>query len=256
MPSLLERSLRLVGNHAHANSRGHATHLVVVSMALLLVGCASAGSSVSAPRFAPGQWVSLFDEENATLANWKVVDLDESYGKARVEDGAIVIETGHPASGIRWTGPVLREDYEIELEGMRVEGRDFFCGLTFPVGDEPCTLILGGWGGSVVGLSNVDDYHAAENETTLGMDFKDERWYRVRLRVTRPRIQVWIDDDLVIDLEREDRHFSIWIDQEPCAPLGIGTWETKAALRNIRMRRVKSTTKADAPNATSSQAIR
>ena len=249
---LLERSLLLVEDHAHANSRGHATHLLVVSMTLLLVGCASAGPSVSAPRFAPGQWVSLFDAEDATLAKWKVVDLDESYGKARVEDGAIVIETGHPASGIRWTGPLLREDYEIELEGMRVEGRDFFCGLTFPGGDEPCTLILGGWGGGVVGLSNVDEYHAAENETTLGMDFEDERWYRVRLRVTRPRIQAWIDDDLVIDLEREGRHFSIWIDQEPCAPLGIGTWETKAALRNIRMRRVKSATQADAPAATTS----
>ena len=37
-------------------------------------------------------------------------------------------------------------DYELRLEAKRVEGGDFFCGLTFPVGKEYCTLILGGWG--------------------------------------------------------------------------------------------------------------
>ena len=59
------------------------------------------------------------------------------------------------------TADFPREDYEVSLEARRLEGTDFFCGLTFPVGKEPCTLIIGGWGGTTVGLSNVDDYSAA-----------------------------------------------------------------------------------------------
>ena len=63
---------------------------------------------------------------------------------------------------------------------MRLDGSDFFCSTTFPVGKDPCTLVVGGWGGMVVGLSNVDHEDASENGTTKTMTFKNKRWYRVR----------------------------------------------------------------------------
>ncbi|MBN2588491.1 MAG: hypothetical protein JXA96_01410 [Sedimentisphaerales bacterium] len=58
--------------------------------------------------------------------------------------------------GIYWTGPLVTMSYEITLEAMRVEGSDFFCGLTFPVDENPCTLIPGGWGGTLCGLSCIN----------------------------------------------------------------------------------------------------
>ena len=60
-------------------------------------------------------------------------------------------------------------DYEVTLEAMRVDGNDFFCGMTFPAGKDPCTLIVGGWGGTVVGLSSINGMDASENETTINM---------------------------------------------------------------------------------------
>ncbi len=187
-----------------------------------------------------GGWVLLVGESADALGKWKVVgDADfSSHGAVGVENGVITLGTGSPATGITWTGDFPRMDYEITLEAMRVEGHDFFCGLTFPVGESPCTLIVGGWGGMVVGLSNIDDMHAAENETTQGISFDNKKWYPIRLHVTADRIQVWIEGDRIINLETTGRRFDIWPEQEPVKPLGVSTWYTKAALRNIRFRRV------------------
>jgi hypothetical protein len=193
------------------------------------------------PVFPGGEWVSLFDGK--TLAGWcPFVDEDypDLYGKVRVEDGAMVLEAGSPMTGVRWARHFPREEYELTLEGQRVEGGDFFCGLTFPVGDSPLTLILGGWGGTTVGLSNIDSYSAVENETTTSRTFENGRWYRIRLRVTGEKIRVWIDDDKVIDVAREGREFTIWPQQEPGRPLGITTYYTHGALRNIRVRRIEA----------------
>ncbi len=196
---------------------------------------AAAEERVAVP---PGPDGALFD--GATLAGWRILR-DKGYtspGRVHVQDGTIRLETGRMQTGIAWNGDFPRDDYEVSLEAMRVAGYDFFCGMTFPVGDEPCTLIIGGWGGSVVGLSNVDHMHAAENVTTTGRSFETGRWYRIRLRVTPQRISAWIDNDLVIDLLRADHRFSVWWEQESAVPLGIGTWDTAAALRNIRLTRL------------------
>jgi alpha-L-rhamnosidase len=183
-------------------------------------------------------WAPLFDGK--TLKGWRIVDeVDfESHGEVKVADGAIVLGKGSPMTGIAWTGEVPKEDYEVELEASRLEGSDFFCGLTFRISDSPCTLIVGGWGGSVVGLSNVDGASAVENMTTKWITFDEKRWYRIRLRVTKMKVEAWIDDDQVIDLERGSHRFGVWPQQEYVRPFGFDTWITKGALRAIRMRRV------------------
>ena len=40
------------------------------------------------------------------------------------------------------------------FEAQRVQGNDFFATTTFRVGKDPLTFVVGGWGGTVVGLSN------------------------------------------------------------------------------------------------------
>lgn len=178
---------------------------------------------------------SLFDGK--TLKNWRVIKINdfELHGKVYVKDKAIVVEKGKPASGIAFTGKVPRMNYEVSLDAKRIDGNDFFCGLTFPVEKTYCTLILGGWGGGTTGLSNVDDAAAVENETSSYTEFKQNRWYAIRLRVTEKKIEAWVDKEQIIDLDTSDRKFSIWWEQEPARPLGIATWYTTAALRNIRL---------------------
>jgi hypothetical protein len=154
-----------------------------------------------------------------------------------VKDGTIVLESGQ-MTGITWTNDLPRMNYELSLEAMRVEGSDFFCGLTFPVAKDPCSLIVGGWGGGVVGLSSLDGQDAANNETTKFMNFKSGQWYVIRLRVTPGKIQAWIDADKVIDCATEDRSVSIRLEMEDSKPLGIATWATSAAVKNLRLRKL------------------
>lgn len=178
---------------------------------------------------------SLFDGK--TLKNWRVIKKNdfELHGKVHVKDGAIVVAKGKPASGIAYTGKTPRMNYEFALDAKRVEGSDFFCGLTFPVNKNYCTLIIGGWGGGSTGLSNVDGSSAIDNETTGYTEFKQNQWYKIRLRVTEKRIEAWIDKEQIVDLDASDRKFSIWWEQEPACPLGVATWNTSAAFRNFRL---------------------
>ena len=151
------------------------------------------------------------------------------------------------ATGIRWTGDSPKTGYEISLEARRVAGSDFFCGVTFPVEDAALTLVCGGWSGMVVGLSSIDGEPAVENETCTAQEFEMGRWYRIRLRVTKPLVEVWIDDEKIIELPTADRKFSLYWEMEPMQPLGICSWVTTGGLRKIRFRRVDEKPPAGAP---------
>jgi len=198
---------------------------------------AESGEPAEADPFA---WKDLFDGK--TFKGWKAPHFGAE-GEVYVKDGAAVMETGSSMTGITYTGKVPRDNYEISLEGKRLAGSDFFCTTTFPVGKDPCTLVVGGWGGTVVGLSSVDFYDASDNSTSSFREFKDNQWYRFRIRVTPQKIQCWIDDDQVVDQERKGHKFSIRDEVELCKPLGISTWETTGAVRNIRIRQLKPATK-------------
>ena len=185
---------------------------------------------------------SLFDGKS--LKGWRIVTPFDflNHGKVSVDQGTLLLDAGQPATGIAWMGELPRIDYELQLDAQRVAGDDFFCGLTFPVGPDYCTLILGGWGGGVTGLSNVNGNSAVENETTAFSEFENGRWYHIRLRVTSDKIQAWVDKDQIVDLETKDKKLSIWWEQEPVRPLGIANWYTKTALRNLSLQRVVTAT--------------
>jgi hypothetical protein len=141
-----------------------------------------------------------------------------------------------------WTeDPPARDNYEIELEARYLYGHDFFLGLTIPVEDRYCTLIVGGWGGTVVGISDIDGHSADNNETTLSMSFTKERWYRFKIRVIDERIQCWIDEALVIDIDTKDRKLNLRPGQiVGSVPLGISSYDTMAEYRNIVWRNLEA----------------
>lgn len=205
-----------------------------VFFALAILGISSAAETPPAARPEVQQ---LFDGK--TLAGWKSTEFGGE-GEVSVVDGAIVLEMGNNMTGITWTdaAKLPTSDYEIALEAKRIDGDDFFCGLTFPVKDKALSLILGGWGGATVGLSSIDDADASSNETTSYVDFDRNRWYKVRLRVTGDKVQAWLDDKSIVDVKIAGRKLSIRSEVEPSRPLGISTWLTKAAVRKIEVRKL------------------
>jgi hypothetical protein len=60
----------------------------------------------------------------------------------------------------------------------------------------------------------------------------------VRIRVTNATIEIWLDDRQIIKQERKGNKISIRVDMEPSLPLGIASYRTKAALRDLRLRKL------------------
>lgn len=203
--------------------------------AILLLG--SAGRAEEGDQAAKP--TRLFDGKS--LAGWKVLDeLDfKGHGRVEAKDGRIALEKGDPFTGLQWKGKFPRTDYEVSLEAMRVAGDDFFCGLVFPVGKADLSLVVGGWGGTTVGLSNIDGEPAVENETSQSRDFEKGRWYTIRLRVTAEKVQVWIDNERLIDFRHADRRLTIRWEQEAMRPFGVCTWRTSGAIRNVTLHELR-----------------
>jgi hypothetical protein len=181
-------------------------------------------------------WQRLLDGKS--LTGWKETAFG-GRGEVECRSNMVVLNTGDPFTGISLTNPFPEMDYEIALDAMRVSGSDFFCGLTFPVSNSFCSLIVGGWGGSLLGLSSIDGMDASENETTKFMNFERGKWYRIRVRVTTDRIEGWLDQDKVIDVVTKDRRISLRAGEiEMSVPLGICSWQTTGAIREVRFRKV------------------
>jgi Domain of Unknown Function (DUF1080) len=195
------------------------------------------------PKKDTAGWKDLFDGKS--LDGWKACDFYGA-GKVEVDGGKIVLTKGKVMTGVTYTkGDFPKMDYEISLEGKKVEGNDFFCTTTFPVGDSFCSFVVGGWSGKVVGLSSIDSMDASSNETRTNKEFKDDQWYKVRIRISAKRIEAWIDADKMVDLDTTDRRISIRLECNACRPFGVATYETTGTIRNVRVRALTEADKKD-----------
>ncbi|OAI46949.1 hypothetical protein AYO44_01870 [Planctomycetaceae bacterium SCGC AG-212-F19] len=180
------------------------------------------------------KWKAVFDGKS--LTGWKSANFGGE-GEVTVKDGTILMEKGNDMTGVTYSrADFPKMDYEVTLEGKKLKGGDFFCTTTFPVGEAHCSLVVGGWGGSVVGLSSINSLDASENETTKNLTFKEDQWYKVRIRVTKDRIEAWIDKDQVVDAVTKGKKISIRAECELSKPFGVATWRTTGAVRDIKVR--------------------
>lgn len=182
--------------------------------------------------------ISLFNSRD--LTDWRVTEFGGE-GAVKVQNGTLILGMGDGATGVTWAGDMIfpTQNYEVSLKASRLDGNDFFCGLTFPVNDRHLTLVVGGWGGSLVGLSCLDGYDASENETTCLKTFERNRWYAVHVRVQNNVVEVWIDDEPLIKIDVRERELSLRPEVLLSRPFGITSWYTKAAIKDITLTRLE-----------------
>jgi hypothetical protein len=181
-----------------------------------------------------GDWQALFDGKS--LQGWREAQF-KGHGAVRVENGDIILGAGSPMTGVTFTGAFPKANYEIRFEAQRLKGNDFFASLTFPVGESFCTWVAGGWGGDVVGLSSIDGWDAADNETRTYFKFESGRWYRLKLQVSGGKIMAWIDDSLVINVDITGRQVGLRFgEMKLSAPLGFASYLTSGGVRKVEYR--------------------
>jgi hypothetical protein len=213
--------------------------LLLSGLIIFLLSCGGGGKKNVRENAKPSG-ESVFPDDPSLLFNGK--DLEGwditsfvAHGPVYVSDSSIVLSMGEGCTGITWTRDFPVMNYKVTLDAMRIEGTDFFCGMTFPVKDEFCSLIVGGWAGATVGLSSIDGHDASENETTRIMKLDNNKWYNICLSVEDNSIMVWIDNQLVIDFRKNGKKLSIRSEVDESKPFGIASWYTSARLRNIRV---------------------
>ncbi len=180
----------------------------------------------------------LFDGKN--LDNWEKTDYAGGGAVWLDGKGGVVLEFGIALTGMHWVGEKLPKiNYELIWEAKKEMGSDFFASVTFPFQENHATLILGGWGGALVGISSIDGFDASENETSTAHFFKANQWYNCRLRVTRKHCKFWVDKEQLIDFEVQGREISMRSGEiEMSTPLGFSSYDTTGVIRNVVLRKV------------------
>ena len=215
-------------------------YIIAVLLAFLLACASDKQSEKVTPEAVPEQRIPagaqpLFDGQS--LDGWSVTNFGTE-GPVRVASGKIIINMGDGCSGITYAKDFPKVNYEVALEARKTAGNDFFCGLTFPVNDAFCSLVIGGWGGPVVGLSTIDHLDASENETRTLMNFEAGKWYAINLKVDDSTIVATIDDQEVVHFNYIHRDIDIRPEVSLSKPFGISTWMTTAEIRNFWWRKL------------------
>jgi hypothetical protein len=176
------------------------------------------------------QWKKLLPDSG--LDGWESTNFGGE-GEVEIKEGTLMLMPGGPLTGITKLGKDFpTENYEMQWSAQRIDGSDFFVGITFPVGKEHCSLIVGGWGGGLVGISSIDGNDASENETASFKNFKNGQWYKFKVRVDTKNITVWMDDEQILEVPRGERKFSVRAEVMRSRPLGYCSYQTKVAVKD------------------------
>ncbi len=208
--------------------------MAALAAGLALASCAAPAGAPEAP-VSEVPWEVLFDGED--LSSWKAGVFGEFAEFERVEDG-VVIPQGVPLAGLTYQGAPPAPPFEAEFDVTKEYGADFFLAVTFPVRGEHLTLVLGGWGGVVCGLSCLDGEDASGNDTRTLRNFPDGTRYRVSLSVTDDRVQVGLDGEPLIDADLTGRELELRPEVDPSVPFGVATFATQTVLHGVKVRQV------------------
>lgn len=155
-------------------------------------------------------------------------------GCASIEANRIVLEPGVPLAGVTWTGESPEVPFVLEVEFTKRYGNDFPCALTFPVAGSHLSLVLGGWGGTVCGLSSLDGLDASRNESRFVRSFPPGVRTHVRVEVRADVVLAALDGVEVVRVELAGRTLGLRAELLPSRPLGIAAFATAVELHSVR----------------------
>jgi hypothetical protein len=185
--------------------------------------------------------VALFNGKD--LSGWKPADI---WGNGKVEalsNGVVSCGIGKPLTGLAYTNTFPTMSYEIKMEALRKEGSDFFVAMTIPVESNACTVVIGGWGGNLCGISSINFMDASENQYSEGVVLKNDVWYTLRVRVTPGLLEVFLNDTLYTAKVPFESSSAFTLragsDIDKTKPFGLATYETKALWRNLTVNKLK-----------------
>lgn len=217
-----------------ARYTGRMKHALALTFLLFFViGCGSTPAAKKAPpvELLPGN-----------IDQWQTINFGGE-GDVYFKEGVLNLDYGNPLTGANYKGDLdallgeSKENYVITLQARRVEGVDMFLGVTFPVGnDGHVSLVLGGWAGAITGLSNLDGLNASENKTTQYHNMPEGQWFKVKIKVTPEKIQCWLDDKQLVDVNRKDHkvydtHAAVVLTK----PLGLFSYDTWGQVKDIKV---------------------
>jgi hypothetical protein len=186
----------------------------------------------------PGKAISLFDGKS--LDGWRIAEggCFVDHAGVRVDQGQIILGQGAKGTGIAIDRDFPTSNYEVTWEALRLRGGGDFFSFVFPVGDAPCAFVIGQ--GNCLGLEAVDGRGPNNDPTMRKMTFQNGRWYKLRLRVTDEKVEVWIDQDKLTDQPLAGHKITMVDAFNSLKPFGFLSWGAEAALRNIVLQRLES----------------
>lgn len=207
---------------------------------LIFVGMAGlAPSQGDDPDATKSAVIRLFD--GRSLDGWRPIR-GTKVGKVEVNAGAINLPAGGPMTGVTTTRADLpTTNYRLTYEAQRTEGNDFFAAATFPVGSSFVTLVNGGWGGSVTGLSLINGESAAENTTNRFVKYQNNVWYRFEVQVTEQAIRCLVDDVEVVAYAHEGTQLKTRLETRVNEPLGFASYRSAGMIRRVEIKRLGPT---------------
>lgn len=200
------------------------------------------------PRFPDFHAFTLFLCLAASCQSpWRALPLDDDHwesvsfggeGEVEFDEQGVLMRFGSPLTGVRWLGEALPESYEIEVRAARLDGNDFFCGLNLPIGPDAATVVLGGWGGALCGLSCIDGMDASMNPTRSFQDFSRGEVHVLRVRVDPQEVYAEVDGAELFRHTRGEGALSLRTEVQPVGSLGVTCFQTTARIESVRWRPV------------------
>ena len=172
----------------------------------------------------------LFDP--SLLGDWETGVFGNPDEFDTTDEGVVIPQTSTIA-GMTYRGTAPTTPYVMHVDVTKRYGDDFFLGLTFPVRDSHLTLVLGGWGGGVSGLSCIDGKDASDNATRHVEYFPNGKRQMVVLDVTDTRVVARLDGRVLVDADLTGKELGLRTEVLASRPVGVATFATCSLIHSI-----------------------
>ena len=66
------------------------------------------------------------------------------------------------------------------------------------------------------------------------------KWYNIRVRVADGKVECWLDDKQMVDVDLKGKRISTRIEVDANRPLGCCCYNVESALKDIKLRRLEA----------------